>query len=238
VDFMVNGSLAGSATAAPFQIVWTARDGGPHTVTALAIDDDGASATSKGATLQVTAEIVIYAGDVKTMAGNFQLVSDDTAAGGKRLWNPNQGAAKQAVSASPASYAEFTFYAEKGRAYHLWMRGRADRNNWANDSVFLQFSGTVTAAGSPIYRIGTTSYTWYSLEEEVNAGIAAWGWQDNGFGAGVMGPDLYFGETGLQTLRLQQREDGLSIDQIVISPSRNLTVSPGAAKNDTTIVGK
>jgi hypothetical protein len=37
-------------------------------------------------------------------------------------------------------------------------------------------------------------------------------------------------------VRIQTREDGLAIDQIVLSPSRYLTKSPGSLKNDTTIV--
>jgi hypothetical protein len=118
------------------------------------------------------------------------------------------------------------------------MRGKADSNNWANDSVYLQFSGTVDTTGTPIYRIGTTSNTWYSLEEASNAGMSGWGWQDNGFGLGVMGTHLYFEKTGLQTIRVQQREDGLSLDQIVISPVRNLLAAPGLGKNDATVVAK
>ncbi len=32
-----------------------------------------------------------------------------------------------------------------------------------------------------------------------------------------MGPVVYFDDTGPQTIRIQTREDGLSIDQIVLS---------------------
>jgi hypothetical protein len=52
----------------------------------------------------------------------------------------------------------------------------------------------------------------------------------------VLGPVIYFAATGTQTIRIQNREDGLSIDQIVLSSSRYLTASPGGTKNDTTIV--
>ena len=56
------------------------------------------------------------------------------------------------------------------------------------------------------------------------------------WGVNVLGPVIYFATTGPQTIRIQNREDGLSIDQIVLSSSRYLTASPGATKNDTTIV--
>ncbi|HEY2905522.1 MAG TPA: endonuclease/exonuclease/phosphatase family protein, partial [Vicinamibacterales bacterium] len=38
------------------------------------------------------------------------------------------------------------------------------------------------------------------------------------------------------TLRLQQREDGVRIDQVVLSPSTYLATSPGTTKRDTTIL--
>ena len=238
VEFFVNGQSAGNDLSAPFTLQWAARDGGPHTISAIATDDDGAEAASAAIVVNTTSEIVLYGSDVKTMVGNFQIVADVTAADGQRLWNANKGTAKMGVSAAPANYAEFTFYAEAGRAYHFWMRGKADGNSWPNDSIYMQFSGAVDAAGTPVYRIGTTAAAWYSLEEDGNVGVSGWGWQDNGFGLNVMGVELYFEKTGLQTLRLQQREDGLSIDQVVLSPAKNLAASPGLSKNDSTILAK
>jgi hypothetical protein len=47
---------------------------------------------------------------------------------------------------------------------------------------------------------------------------------------------LRFATGGAQTLRIQAREDGISIDQLVLSPSTYLNSSPGALKNDTTIL--
>jgi hypothetical protein len=150
---------------------------------------------------------------------------------------PNAGAAKvSSPAASPSNYFELTFTAEAGRPYRLWMRGKADGNNWANDSVFVQFSGSVNASGSSIWRIGTTSATDWNLEDCSGCGLSGWGWQDNGWGVGVMGPVVYFATTGTQRIRIQQREDGVSIDQIVLSPSTYLNASPGALTNDTRIL--
>jgi hypothetical protein len=147
------------------------------------------------------------------------------------VWNPDLGGAKvPAPLAAPASYAEFTFYAEAGRPYHLWIRGKGQKNSWANDSAYVQFSGVAAA------RIGTTASLTYSVEEALNAGISGWGWEDNGYGTGVLGANVTFETTGLQTIRIQPREDGLAIDQIVLSPQRYLSTSPGALKNDTTIL--
>ncbi|MGH9346589.1 MAG: putative Ig domain-containing protein [Vicinamibacterales bacterium] len=237
VTFFVNGQAAGSDTSAPFALTWMAQNGGPHTVTAMAIDDDDAKVTSAPVTFETTPEVVLYASDVQRMVGDFQLVDDPSAADGRRLWNPNRNVTRLTMaSAAPVSYAELTFYAEAGRAYHIWMRGLAQGNKYTNDSFYAQFSGTVDAGGAAVHRIGTTSAMSLILEDGGGAHVAGWGWQDNKYGA--FGAPLYFRTTGLQTIRLQQREDGLSIDQLVISPVRYLTTSPGLLKHDTTIVAK
>jgi hypothetical protein len=129
-----------------------------------------------------------------------------------------------------------TFQAVAGRAYRLWIRGKADNNYWANDSVFVQFSNSVTSGGSSTWRIGTSSATEVNLEECNGCGVSSWGWQDNGWGSGVLGPLVYFNTTGTQRIRIQTREDGFSIDQIVLSPVSYLTTAPGANRNDTRIL--
>ena len=75
-----------------------------------------------------------------------------------------------------------------------------------------------------------------TLEDCINCGVSGWGWQDNGLGAGVLGEQTYFAATGTQKIRIQTREDGFSIDQIVLSPSTYLNVAPGRLKNDATIL--
>ena len=77
-----------------------------------------------------------------------------------------------------------------------------------------------------------------NLEDCSGCGLSGWGWQDNGWGLDVLGPLVYFSTSGTHTLRLQPREDGLSLDQIVLSPKTYLTVAPGAVVNDTTILAK
>ncbi len=196
------------------------------------------NAASVNLTLSVAAnEVVLYASDAAVVSGTWTLVADATAAAGARLWNPDRGAAKvNAALAAPVNYFEITFNAQAGTAYHLWMRGKADKNNWANDSVYVQFSGAVDARGAALYRIGTTAGASLSIEEGTNAGLAGWGWNDNSYG-GFADP-LYFGTSGPQTIRVQVREDGLSLDQIVLSSTVYFSKAPGALKNDTTIVSR
>jgi phosphatidylserine/phosphatidylglycerophosphate/cardiolipin synthase-like enzyme len=184
-------------------------------------------------------ELVLYGAEAPIVAGAWRVVADATAAGGGRVWHPDAGVAKLAGPLpSPANYIELTFTAEAARPYRLWIRGRAERDAWANDSVFVQFSGSVDASGNAVHRIGTTSSGAFNLEACSGCGLSGWGWEDNGWGVNVLGPAIYFATTGPQRIRIQTREDGLSIDQIVLSASRYLTSAPGATKNDTVILPK
>jgi hypothetical protein len=182
-------------------------------------------------------EVVLRAASVPAtqIVGDWQKVSDSTAAGGIRLANPDRGAPKLlSALAAPSSYFDVTFTANAATPYHLWLRMKAQNNAYQNDSVYVQLSGTLTSQGAPIYRIGTTSAAVVALEDTTGAGVQGWGWNDNGWAS--LGAQLLFQQTGTQRLRIQVREDGISIDQIVLSPSRYLTTSPGALKNDTTIL--
>ncbi len=184
-------------------------------------------------------DVVLYASEAPVKVGNWQVASDTTAAGGARLANLDFGAAKiTSPSATPASYFEMSFQAQAATPYHLWIRGKAQNDSPYNDSVFIQFSDSSGSSGAPLYRIGTTSATTINLEDDLGVGLSGWGWQDNGWGVGVMGDNIYFAAGGTHTLRVQVREDGLSIDQIVLSPATYLNASPGALKNDTTILPK
>ena len=144
--------------------------------------------------------------------GAWQVESDATAAGGAKIRNPNAGAAKITTASRPrpANYFELTFNAEAGRGYRLWIRGRADSNNWANDSVFVQFNNSVTSTGAAdLAHRHDVSATEVNLEDCSGCGVAGWGWQDNGYGVNVLGPLVYFATAGPQTLRVQAREDGI-----------------------------
>lgn len=185
-------------------------------------------------------EVVLYASEASVKVGGWQVVADATAAGGSRIFNPDAGQAKVVTpAANPASYFEMTFTAQAGTPYHIWLRSKALNDSPFNDSVHIQFSDSVDQNSAPTYRIGTTNSTEMNLEECSGCGLSGWGWQDNGWGGvGVLGLPIYFQTSGQHTIRVQVREDGISIDQIVVSPATYLTTSPGQAKNDATILGK
>ena len=207
------------------------------------VRDPGASSagavidTGDGGGEAPDAEVVIHAGAAPLVAGDWRVLSDPAAAGGAMVVNANAGLPKAAAAAAqPADYVEWTFTAAAGRGYRLWLRGRAARDSYENDSVFVQFDASIDATGNAVYRIGTTSATTVTLEDCVSCGLSGWGWQDNGFGLGVLGPLIYFAHSGPQTIRLQRREDGIAIDQIVLSSGNYLQASPGALKHDAIVL--
>jgi hypothetical protein len=197
------------------------------------------TSTPSPSTPPATRTVVRWAAEPTTiLIGNWRRVDDPTSAGGRRIEQPDAGAPKVPIAAAtPQNYFELTFTAEANTPYRLWMRGRAQNDSYLNDSVYVQFSGSVTSTGAPTNRIGTTEATVVVIEDCSGCALGGWGWQDNGYGTGVLGPLLYF-TAGTQTIRIQQREDGISIDQIVLSPDTYLASAPGTTKNDTTILPK
>jgi hypothetical protein len=123
----------------------------------------------------------------------------------------------------------------KGTAYHLWVRLRALNNSVGNDSIHVQFSGSVDSLGSATWRIGTTSSAEIVQQNGTSdTSVSGWGWSENGWGS--LGPHVYFSADGTQTVRVQQREDGAIVDEIVLSPDTYLTAPPGTRDNDTHIL--
>ena len=201
-----------------------------------------ATATTPMVTLSV-GDVVLYAWKAQCWpltcddpASKWKVESDSTAAGGARISNANLGAATVTTPvAQPAEYFEMQFTADANTPYRLWMRGKATANNGYNDSVWVQFADAVNAKGDQI-NIGTTTAEWVNLQDCSGAAMNGWGWQDNGYAAspcGFLGPLITFTTSGVQTIRVQVREDGASFDQIVLSPDTYLNVSPGATKADT-----
>jgi hypothetical protein len=183
-------------------------------------------------------EVVLYASDVTTRVGNWAHASDATAAGGVLLRSQDLGYSNTTNAlASPPHYFEATFNALAGTRYRVWVRMRAKDDSKWNDSVFVQFSDSVNGSGNAIYRIGTTSAITENLWTCATCQTFNWGWSRHAYWLGDTG-EVWFQNSGAHTIRIQTREDGVDIDQIVISPVTYLSSAPGPVSNDTTIVPK
>ncbi|MEP6592969.1 MAG: PKD domain-containing protein, partial [Acidobacteriota bacterium] len=228
-----------STSAAP-----VANAGGPYSGTrgsALTVDGSGSSDADGSIAAYLWTwgdEVLVGAADTAatTIVGSaWARASSSGAAGGVALVNPDNGAAKKtAAAASPSSYVEVRFYAAAGVPYHVWFRMRAEGDAYTNDSMFVQFSGAVTATGAAVNRIGTTAAAIVILENGSGAGVSGWGWNDDGYG--TLGTPVYFATPGVQTLRVQQREDGVMWDQLVVSAGTYVTTRPGSTQGDSTVL--
>jgi phosphatidylserine/phosphatidylglycerophosphate/cardiolipin synthase-like enzyme len=185
-------------------------------------------------------EIVIYGADVAASAlvGNWSRVNDSTAAAGIKLASADLAVGTVATpQATPVNYFDVTFNAQAGVRYRVWLRMTAANADKFNDSVYLQFSESVNAASAPIYRIGTTQGLNVNMATCSDCPLPGWGWQNHAYWEPDTG-DVRFATTGGQTIRVQIREDGVAVDQIVLSPVTYVNNPPGPPANDSTIVIK
>jgi regulation of enolase protein 1 (concanavalin A-like superfamily)/PKD repeat protein len=187
-----------------------------------------------------TTNIVIYASDIagSQMHGAWTRASDSTSPNGVKLTTANSGwSTTQQPLAAPIHYFDVPFTANAATPYTLWLRLRAINNDKYNDSVWVQFSdGQVN--GSRVYPIGTTSGLLVNLAtDSTGTSLNGWGW-DNGAYWLLQASTVTFTNAGTHTLRIQVREDGVEIDQIVLSPTTYLGAPPGPPTNDSTIVKK
>jgi hypothetical protein len=248
----LNAALAGNVAVDPPPVVQppstnvapVSNPGGPYTgVKGTLMTADGSASSDADGTIAGYGwtwgdEIVVNAADTSatTIVGSrWARVSATGAAQGVALQNADTGADKITSAASaPSSYVDVRFYAAAGVPYHVWFRMRAQGDSYSNDSMFVQFSGAVTSTGTAVNRTGTTNAAVVILEEGQGAGVSGWGWNDDAYGT-LAGP-VYFATSGLQTIRVQQREDGLMWDQLVVSAGKYLSTRPGLTRSDSTVV--
>jgi len=182
-------------------------------------------------------DVVLYASDVSNAQGNFRQAGSASGANQVKMESTDWGWMAASALASPNDYFEATFTAQANTPYHVWLRMRAAGDSKYNESVWVQFDAAVNSGGSPIYRIGSGSGLLVNLENCTGCGVSGWGWQDDAHWAG-QSAIVRFPTTGSHTIRVQIREDGVQVDQIVLSPNAYLASPPGALLNDATIVAK
>lgn len=181
-------------------------------------------------------EIVIRASDVPAhdRHGGWVLQTQPGAADGVALTTTDHGwASTDRPLSGPSDYFDVRFAPEPGVPYRIWLRMRAEHDSKWNDSVWLQFSDA-RVNGAPSYRINAPEGLAINLEPCSNCGTAGWGWQDGAYW--LAKPAVVFGSAAAQTMRVQTREDGVAIDQIVVSASTWVSSPPGQPLLDSTIV--
>jgi hypothetical protein len=152
--------------------------------------------------------------------------------------SPNKGLAMTPVSLDGRGLAGplrgRDLYRERSRSGS----GCASRARQLHATIrWVQFSDALSG-GSPIYPIGTTSGLDVNLATDSAAGsLNGWGWQNTAYWLSQP-TTVTFATSGSHTMRIQLREDGVQLDQIVLSGAQYLSAAPGGVTNDSTIVPK
>ena len=182
-------------------------------------------------------DIVLHSNDVRSASGNWGQVDSASGADGRKMQSIDYGwSSVDSPSDSPSEYFEATFEARAWVGYRVWLRMKASGNSKWNDSVWVQFSDSLVS-GEPMYRIGTTSGLLVNLEECAGCGLSSWGW--SGHAWWLSQPlAIEFPSDGPHTIRIQTREDGVEIDQIVLSSASYMNGSPGSSRDDSTVLSK
>jgi hypothetical protein len=185
-------------------------------------------------------DVVIHAVEVPddSIHGSWSKQIDSASPGGVKLQTTDVGVSHASSPlASPVDYFDVTFQAVANQPYALWLRLKALGNSKFNDAVWVQFSGA-HANGGPIYGINSTSGLLINLATDAPASsLSNWGWQNGAYWLN-QATTVTFPTGGMQTIRIQVREDGVQLDQIVLSPNAYRQGSPGTVSNDNVIVHK
>jgi len=180
-------------------------------------------------------DLTLYGSDANTYR-TFAHVSDPSAAGGFKMTTADEG--WSSLNAPPIwptldPFAYYAIHVPVAGEYRLWLRMRGQGNSKWNESVWVQFTDA-TQNGQPAYRIGTEDGLLVNLEDCFGCGIQEWGWQDNAWWLDQS--SLVTLPSGPQSFVVFLREDGVEIDQIVLSPARFKHTPPGGLKDDATIL--
>jgi len=168
--------------------------------------------------------------------GAWRKVKDPTAVDGMAVADlPDIGRWEWVARDEPVHFFDIEFEARAATPYRVWLRMKANRNDRESDATFVQFSDSVNRRGEPVFRINSTSSLQVVLTPAPASRIFQWGWQDGWYMNPFRGI-IYFETTGKHILRVQRKEDGVILDQIVLSPALYLKRPPGFPVNDQTIL--
>jgi hypothetical protein len=192
----------------------------------------GAGVVVYDGTPPANANVVIYASDTASMAlhGGWTTASDSTSPNGIKLVTPDNGwASANAPPSTLGDYLDVTFNANAATPYTLWLRLQAPARSKYNDAVWVQFSDAL-ANGSAVYPLNSASALLVNFATDVAAGSLN-GWGYNG-AYWLAADDNHVRDQRLAHAPDQVREDGVQLDQIVLSPTTYLNAPPGPATLD------
>ena len=173
-----------------------------------------------------------------TLFGNWSIQPDPAAAGGARLQSTNLGAAKVTTAlAAPGQLRRADVHGRRGpRLSPLDPRARRGQQ------LGERFGPRPVRPGRDRERHSRLSHRHHGQRRGEPRGLQSAAACPAGDGrttataAACRVRRCTSRTTGPQRIRIQIREDGIAIDQIVLSSSRFVSSAPGSVKNDATIL--
>jgi hypothetical protein len=178
-------------------------------------------------------EILLAAGRAKVVGKEWRLVKDEQATSGEALEIaadlnrdfPDRAKGKGMLRQIPSA-ATFTFAADAGREYRLWIRARclaaADRAN--HDAFALDPGDAVFGTPCPWFGpLGENAY----IVDHVSKQEGYW-WVGGNEREVRLRTSLRFNRPGLQTLKLYALEGPLRVDAVWLSATQKDRPAPGA----------
>jgi len=183
-------------------------------------------------------DVVLYPSDMASATGNWALVQSASGAGVTKMQSGDYGwSTTNSPLSYPGDYFEATFSAPAYVKYHVWVRLRAANDSKYNDSIWVQFSDALDRNGNSVYPVGSSNALLVNLENCNSCGVSGWGWQDKAYWL-QQENIVQFPSTGTHRIRVQTREDGVQVDQIVLSAVNYFWSAPGSVSNDSTILAR
>jgi hypothetical protein len=223
VQFKLDGANLGAEdSSAPYSTSWntTQVPGGVHRLEAVARDAAGNSTTSaavmvvvgnsSGAFTQsagsdgmVSIEAEHYASKVSRASKNWTFAGETTAAGGGVMaCLPDTGGNINTGYATTSPQLNFRVNFVKTGTHHIWARVRAP--NDAADSFHVGIDGSAPSSADRITGFSSTL-----------------GWSKNTMDSVVA--TINVTSTGLHTINVWMREDGLVLDKLVLTTNASFT---------------
>ncbi|MBL8158848.1 DUF1565 domain-containing protein [Candidatus Saccharibacteria bacterium] len=149
VEFLVNNTLIGTATAAPYEQAWTVpATAGTYTITARAYDAAGNSGTAQiSVTRQPSAAVISFEAESGTMTSPMAIYNDTNAQGGKYITQ---------AGGTGSGRATYRITVPVSGSYTL--KGRVIAQTTSNNSFYYAFD----TASKKDWQLPapTTSWTW------------------------------------------------------------------------------
>ncbi|HKS29833.1 MAG TPA: S8 family serine peptidase [Pyrinomonadaceae bacterium] len=223
VQFYAGTQLIGTATTSPYSVNWSSVPAGDYSLTSVATDNLGATATSAAVNIKVNAstaapfleqggQVVIEAENyhqvVNRNSKSWTLTTDRAGYVGSGAMFSGPDTNVQLSTGYTNTSPELRYQVEFAAAgtYYVWLRAWA--NDTSDNSVHVGLDGQAVTTADHISVGSYGAWTW--VRSTMDGPVAT----------------INVNSAGLHTINVWMREDGLRVDRLLLT-TNSLTVPTG-----------